>query len=80
MKWRTDIENAPKDKPILGYGIWGGEIHAPNGDCEMAVVTYVNHSDYPGFDWVIEGGDGYSSWLKLKAWANIADLPGSLFP
>jgi hypothetical protein len=73
VKWLR-IEEAPKDRPLLGWGKCAGEISGPSDVEVMEVMQYQPGGDYPGFEWVI-ASDGYGNWFKPTYYAVLPAPP-----
>lgn len=76
--WRP-IETAPNDgTTILLYGYWAGEIHGPSNEAQfLGAGSYrAGRTDFPGFDWDLDGGDAYATWGKPTHWMPLPDPPG----
>jgi hypothetical protein len=66
------IETAPRDEPIIGFGLWAGEINGqvyPDPECLM--IQYAPGGDYPGFDWAVCGTDTHAAWMKPTLWQRL---------
>lgn len=71
------IETAPKDGTlILGFGQWAGEISGIDSTPGRCLIYWCSpHTDYPGFEWKVTGGDAYASWMKPTHWMPIPEPP-----
>ena len=77
-EWQP-IETAPHDKPILGYGIWQGEIHGIDDRPAIYILIKpsnyrTDHDDREGW-WSVAGGDAYASWCLPTHWVPLPDPP-----
>lgn len=73
--WRP-ADTAPKDRtPIIGFGLWAGEINGIEIAPERLVVEYAPGGDYPGFDWCVCGTDAHAAWMKLSLWQPLPAAP-----
>ena len=78
-EWQP-IETAPKDKPILGYGIWQGEIFGVVSEPAIDIIqggpgqrTY--HCVGEEGWWECLTGDAYACWLKPTHWQPLPEPP-----
>lgn len=70
------IESAPRDEPVLVYGLWAGEVSGQWDKPVMMPASYAGPGgDFPGFDWVCEGTSGYAAWMKPSHWMPLPDPP-----
>ena len=77
-EWQPIDENTPTDRPILGYGIWQGEINGIGEFPEFAVIEggpgKSDHSDKSGW-WMCTDADAYAAWLKPTHWRSLPAPP-----
>ena len=72
------IETAPKSGPVLGYGIWQGEIHGiSNVPCIDIIDGEACRTDFSkeGGWWNCATGDAYACWLKATHWMPLPEPP-----
>jgi hypothetical protein len=76
MEWQP-IETAPKDgTKILGYGQWAGEINGIVQEPRVYIVQFLKGgTDYPGFEWAVDGTDAYAAWCKPSHWQPLPPPP-----
>lgn len=74
MRWRP-IETAPKDRPLLVYGQWAGEIAGVDVEPKWAVAFYTGRGDYEGFHWACANTDAYAAWMKPTHWMPLPRAP-----
>lgn len=75
-EWQ-DISTAPMNAiPILVYGEWAGEINGIGDETCIMIAHYCGGAtDYPGFNWSVEGGDAYAAWAKPTHWMPLPEKP-----
>lgn len=78
-KWQP-IETAPKDgTPMLGFGIWMGEISgiskSPVIDIIESPAKSVDHDSSAEGWWNCVTGDAYVCWLKPTHWMPLPEPP-----
>ncbi len=69
------IATAPKDDTVLVWGPTAGEISGIEGYSSMNLARWEGRGDYPEFDWVCEGGDYYTVWVRPTHWMPIPPPP-----
>ena len=76
-EWQP-IETAPKDGTlIMGWGVWAGEVNGPDDKLCQLVISWKfdGRTDYAGFNWQVEGTDGYAAWMKPTHWKPLSKPP-----
>jgi hypothetical protein len=72
--WQS-IDLAPKDKPVLVYGLWAGEINGPDTEPGVYIAKFSGRSDYEGFWWTCNATDAYAAWVKPTHWMPLPQPP-----
>lgn len=74
-EWQP-IETAPTDGTrVLLRGQWAGEIAGPGRVGTFVGAHTGGHTDHPGFDWDVDGGDCYAAWCKPTHWRPLPTPP-----
>lgn len=79
MNWQP-IDTAPKDgTEILGWGECAGEINGPHGvPCKALIEWRGGRTDWAGYEWSVNGGDHYSTWMKPTHWFPLPPPPSEV--
>ena len=67
-KWKP-IETAPKDCPILAYGIWYDELNQRDEEPSVHVVEYI------GGHWHVTGSSNYAAFVNATHWMELPAPP-----
>lgn len=71
---------APKDETaILAYGKVISEISIKgyaDEECWLVIKWEGGSTDYPGYDWSVQGGCYYATWMKPTLWMPLPEEPG----
>lgn len=74
MTWQP-IDTAPKNEPVLVYGLWAGEINGQDKEPGIYIAKFNGRSDYEGYWWSCQDTDAYAAWVKPTHWQPLPEPP-----
>jgi hypothetical protein len=60
---------------VLVYGPCAGETNGVRSEPAITIAAFSGQGDYPGFDWIEQGGDAYAVWVKPTHWMPLPAPP-----